>query len=125
MNQRALSQITRIVVIQGATIAWIAALVGWLQSPTVAYSLGIGGLIGIVPNLLAALIMFWHQGSQYTKQIITAFYLGEMLKWVITAGLFGAVFLWLTITPWAVLIGFIVAQMAFWLASIQHVRKLN
>lgn len=125
MNQRALSQITRIVVIQSSVIGVVTLLLGYLQQREVAYSIWVGGWVGIVPHLLVAIGLFCYQGSRYVKQIMAAFYAAEALKWGMAAGLFCAIFLWLTVTPWAVLIGFILAQAAFWVASMQHIRKLN
>jgi ATP synthase protein I len=98
----------------------ISFLLGYSYHPQAAYSALVGGMISIVPNVVFGLIVSWYNGARYTKQIMTAFYVGEAVKWLMVIGLFIMTFAWLPLTPAAVLVGFVGAQVIFWLASLQQ-----
>src|ERR1700722_12919565 len=68
----------------------------------------VGGLICVVPNSYLYVRVFSHFGARRAKQIVHAFYVGEALKFVLTAVCFvGALFIVWTLPLW-LLVGFIV-----------------
>jgi ATP synthase protein I len=120
VNKRALNQVTRIVLVQCLVMGGISFLLGYSYHTLAAYSALVGGVISIVPNAVFGLILCWYNGARYTEQIMTAFYMGEAAKWFMVIGLFIVTFVWLPLTPVAVLVGFVGAQVIFWLASLQQ-----
>jgi len=57
-----------------------------------AYSAGLGGFIYLLPQAYFAWRAFAHRGAQELRRIVTAFYLAEAVKIVISIGLFIVVF---------------------------------
>jgi ATP synthase protein I len=83
-----------------------------------AVSIFVGGMICVLPNIYLYMRVFSYFGAQQAQKIANAFYWGEMIKLVMTAGLFtGAFFLPYLIPLW-LFIGYILAQFGFWLGPI-------
>ncbi len=59
---------------------------------TVAYSALLGGLIFIGPNFYFASLAFRYQGARAAKKIAETMYRGEVIKFLLSAVLFAAVF---------------------------------
>jgi ATP synthase protein I len=87
-------------------------------SKEVALSFLGGGFICIIPNAYFAHKLFAKTGAQATRAIITSFYLGEVVKFVITIILFVVAFKFLNVNKLAIFIGYIVALFTFWLTAL-------
>lgn len=76
----------------------------------------LGGLICVLPGGLMAELLFAHKGARQARKMVSAFYLGEVGKLLLTAGLF--LLVWRLAAPHApaLLTGFLVAQSAYWWA---------
>lgn len=79
----------------------------------VAKSAAIGGLLSFVTQMVFAVFMFSHSGYQARNLIVSQFFRGQALKWLLTV--FGFAFIFITIKPLsapALLLGFIVMKIS-------------
>jgi len=81
-----------------------------------AFSAFAGGMICILPNIYFAIKAFSYGGARAAKQIVRAFYLGEAIKIVMTAGLFALAYIALPVDIKIMLLTFICIQFMAWLA---------
>jgi ATP synthase protein I len=116
----------------GVVHFYIAQLIIILIAGLLAFCLGnlhalisaiLGGLVCFVPGLLFAIYFFRYKGAQQTSKIVSAFYLGEVFKLILTGVLFVVVFINYKINPSAFFITFIAVQMLYWLAPWLIVKK--
>ena len=70
----------------------------------------------MLPGIYFAHKLFKYVGARMAKQAIGAFYFGEVIKLVMVAVLSVLVFKFIPILPMSFFAGFIVAQLAFWIA---------
>lgn len=70
------------------SIALFVGAAGFLHSHQVATSLFVGGMICVLANLWLALVVFRPPLGAPTGKILSAFYIGEIGKFIITALLF-------------------------------------
>ncbi len=93
--------------------AWLIDT-SWLHSDLViAKSATLGGLLSFITQMVFALFMFSHTGYQARNRIVSQFFRGQALKWLLTV--FGFAFIFITIKPLSALalfIGFIVMKMS-------------
>lgn len=85
----------------------------------------LGGLVASLPTVLFAKKMFHYQGARAAGQIVRAFYVGEVLKLLLTAALFTVVFLLYKIAPLAFFSTYIGVLMSYWFAPLIFVNKQN
>lgn len=78
----------------------------------------LGGAISIVPEIVFILIYFKRTYARAARQVVTAFYLGEALKWLLTLVLFTVSFLWSKLNALPLFTTFIATQCAFWLVPL-------
>ena len=78
------------------------------------FSAFLGGLIGIIPGLVFALLYFKQSGAKALKKVVQNFYLGEVLKLFLTLLLFTAAFQWSKLKPLPMFSVFITTLMAYW-----------
>ncbi|MBU5617293.1 ATP synthase subunit I [Psychrobacter sp. TAE2020] len=79
----------------------------------VAKSAAIGGLLSFMTQMVFAVFMFSHSGYQARNRIVSQFFRGQALKWLLTV--FGFAFIFITIKPLsapALLLGFIVMKIS-------------
>ena len=74
----------------------------------------LGGLVGLIPNILFAKRLFKYQGAHAAKRIVNAFYQAEAIKIVISVLLFAFIFLWVKIDHIAFFLGYIVILVSHW-----------
>jgi ATP synthase protein I len=83
-----------------------------------AVSVTLGGLVCVLPNLFLYRSMFTHFGAQAAKKIIKGFYWGELGKIALTTVLFSIALNAPGVLPGSLLVGFVIAQLFFWLAPV-------
>ena len=81
-----------------------------------AYSALIGGGISTLVTLYFASKVFSVRVGAPAAKIARAFYLGEVVKLLLTAILFGGALFWLDVSPLPLLLAYSAALMAYWLA---------
>ncbi len=94
-------------------------MIGWLAfGNLVAKSLLLGGLICILPGWYFIDRVFRITGAQNTAKIVKRFYHSEVIKILLSIGLFIVAIRYVTLIPLAFFIGFIVAQLVYWVAPL-------
>jgi ATP synthase protein I len=78
-----------------------------------ALSFGLGFLVCLLPNLIFYLLFFRYQGAQYLHTIKNRFYIGEMVKLLLTAGMFAFVWQIALIKPVWVFLGYGMSMLFF------------
>lgn len=119
------SQINRWFLVQflAVIVATLVALL--LQGLFIAQSVFLGGLLCMLPQWLFARLWLAYYKASEAPKIIKMFYIGEVLKLLLTAALFLLILRYVPINPIACLIGFVVAQVAFWVAPLIELKKLS
>ncbi len=86
----------------------------WLHSDLViAKSAAIGGLLGFATQMVFAWFMFSYTGYQARNRIVSQFFRGQALKWLLTV--FGFALIFTTVEPLsapALFIGFIIMKVS-------------
>jgi ATP synthase protein I len=82
----------------------------------VAGSAVAGGAVGTVATSVFAWVLFRYPEGTSPARVAWSFYLGQALKVGLTIGLLAVVFRSRVPAPWAVLAGYLVTHVAYWLA---------
>ncbi len=77
----------------------------------------------MLPQWLFARLWLAYYKASAAPKIVKMFYIGEVLKLLLTACLFLFVLHFIPINPIACLGGFMMAQVAFWTAPLLDVKK--
>jgi ATP synthase protein I len=110
-------QVTRtIIAIQLLVTLLIAAISLALSDYRAAYSAVIGGGISTLVTFYFASKVFSVRIGSPAAKVARAFYIGEVVKLLLTVLLLSATLLWLPIVPLPLLLAYIAALMAYWLA---------
>lgn len=79
-----------------------------------------GGMAYGLPNVLFVFCVFRYTGAQQMTQFVAAFFVGEMIKLFTSALLVVIAVKLLPVSMLSVLMGLIVAIIAFWIVCIVH-----
>ena len=110
-------QVTRtIAVIQSLLTLLIAAASFAFGNLNTAYSALIGGGISTLVTLYFAGKVFSVRIGSPAAKIARAFYVGEVVKLLLTVVLLSGALLWLDVSPLPLLLAYMAALMAYWLA---------
>ena len=83
--------IVKVALIQFAVIVLVSCGL-WLVDPILSYSLGLGGLVALIPQLYFAVKVFRYTGAGSATQIARSSYAGEVGKFALSAAGFGLIF---------------------------------
>lgn len=102
------------------SIALLVGAAGFIHSHQVAISLFVGGMICVLANLWLALVVFRPALGEPVGKMLSAFYVGEIGKFVITALLFLWAFKKLALFKDAdhallLLLGYVLNQSVLWI----------
>lgn len=103
---------------QVLVILLITGLLFLLSKSHAALSFLYGGFICIMPNAYFAHKLFKRTGAQAAREIVTSFYVAEVVKFIITIILFAVAFKFLDVNKLALFIGYLVAQFSFWFTAL-------
>jgi len=78
----------------------------------------IGGSTAALPTFLFILIYFKDLNIRPANKIISAFYISEIVKWLITAAMFTIAFQWVKLKSQPLFVTFIATQLAFWIVPL-------
>ena len=110
-------QVTRtIIAIQLLVTLLVAASSLALSDYRAAYSAVVGGGISTLTAFYFASKVFSVRIGSPAAKVARAFYIGEVVKLLLTILLLSAALLWLPIAPLPLLVAYIAALMAYWLA---------
>lgn len=105
----------QIVLLQLAGVGLLAVLGLILNGVTSGLSVFVGGMAYGLPNLAFVWRVFRYAGAAQMTQFVAAFFVGEMVKLVLSALLFIMAIKYLPVSLLSVLIGFIGAIVSFWI----------
>jgi len=110
-------RVTRTVLLIQLLVTLLSAAVSLvLGSAHAAYSALVGGGVSTLATLyFASQVFSVHIGSPAAK-IARAFYWGELVKLLLTIILLSIALLWLDVSPLPLLLAYMAALMAYWLA---------
>ena len=110
-------QVTRRIALIQLLVTLAIAAVSLVSSGAQAtWSALIGGGVSILTSIyFASKVLSVRTGSPAAK-IAQAFYVGEVVKLLLTVLLLSAAFLWLPVAPLPLLLAYIAALLAYWLA---------
>ena len=117
-NQRGLQGAKRLFIVQLSLVALLAFCVWILMDVRSAYSIGLGGLVWIMPQVCFAVILFSEQRVRFSKEILTRVYRGEAFKLFFSAVLFAGVFRFGHVVPMMFFIGYMLVQGVSWFAPL-------
>ena len=88
------------------------------QKLEIFYSIMLGGLTCVVPNLYFAHKFFSKTGALAAKAIVNSFYKAEAVKLMLASTVFLIVFMYLDVRMVPFFMGYLVAHVGFWLGPI-------
>lgn len=94
-------------------LAWVIDKSWFGGELVVAKSATIGGLLSFVTQMVFAIFMFSHTGYRARNRIVSQFFRGQALKWLLTV--FGFALIFIAVKPLSALalfIGFIAMKMS-------------
>ena len=118
LSKRIRGEAYQLVIWQLVAIFLMALCALCVQGLTSSLSLLAGGLVYGLANLLFVWRVFRYAGPEEMVQFVTAFFLGEMLKLIISAFLFLMIVKYLPVSLLSVLAGFIGAIVSFWIVCL-------
>lgn len=104
--------------IQLYVILFIALITLLIFDHRQAISALLGGLTALLPMALFARKLFAHQGAKAAKNIVRSFYLGEMLKIILSVSLFSLIFIMYEVKPVTFFLMYIAVVMQHWFAPL-------
>ena len=117
MRAMGAEQVTRtILLIQLLITLWGALVAFACSGAQAAYSALIGGGVSTLVTLYFASQVFSVRIGAPAAKIARAFYLGEVVKLLLTVVLLTIALLWLDVSPLPLLLAYMAALMAYWLA---------
>lgn len=105
--------IYRFLTVQAGAALFISAILGLIWDFTLAYSVFVGALIGILGNACLGAKLFADTRSFNGKVILAAFYRGELIKILLTIALFALAIYYLHLTFVPFIVAFLIAQLSF------------
>ena len=106
----------RIVKSTGRCYCNLALLALILRGTTSGFSVLLGELAYVLPNLIFVWRVFRYAGASQMTMFMAAFFIGEMIKLVLAAVLFLMIVKTLPVSLLSELVGFIGAIVSFWIA---------
>jgi ATP synthase protein I len=111
--------------IQASIVLCISGVLFFLGKCNLSFSFLWGGFTCVLPNAYFAYKLFRRTGAKTSRQIVTSFYLGEVVKFILTVILFTIAFKFFNVNKLALFIGYIVAQIAFWFTALFRHQPVN
>ena len=110
-------QVTRKIIAIQLLVTLLIAMISLLLSDVhAAYSAVVGGGISTIVTLYFASKVFSARIGSPAAKIARAFYIGEVVKLLLTILLFSIALLWLHVSPLPLLLAYMAALLAYWLA---------
>jgi ATP synthase protein I len=110
-------QAKKLLLIQALILVVVASL-GLFKDFMVAIALLSGGIAVFIANFYFVYKAFSKSGAQQSKKVVGAFYFGETVKIVLSAGLLVVGFTLLPGFELYVLVGYVAALLSQWLAPV-------
>lgn len=101
-----------------AIVIIVVALLWWIKGSGGGLSVLLGGMACLLPSLYFACFLFDTTSLQAVKRFMINFYVGELIKLILNAGLVIITILYVPVSIVSFIIGFVGAQFGFWLAPL-------
>lgn len=108
-----------------AMIVVVVSLGWWIKGVIEGLSVLLGGMACFLPSLYFAHCLFATTSPRVVKQSMVNFYLGEVIKLVLSAGMVIVIILYISVSIVPFIMGFVGAQLGFWLAALVVKLDLN
>jgi ATP synthase protein I len=115
--KRGQQQAKKLLLIQAVLILLVASL-GLFKELKIAAALLSGGIAVFIANSFFVYKAFSKSGAQQSKKVVGAFYFGETVKIILSAGLLIAGFMVLPGFELYVLVGYVIALLTQWLTPV-------
>lgn len=94
-------------------VAWLIDSMWFDGELVIAKSAAIGGLLSFMTQMVFAWFMFSHTGYRARNRIVSQFFRGQALKWLLTVFGFALIFIAVKpLAPLALFVGFIVMKIS-------------
>lgn len=104
-------------------IATLITIVIWIWAGrSAALSSVYGAIVSIIPTLIFARMLFRFQGARQARHIVRSLYVGEGLKLLCTALLFGLIIHYVKPLWWAFFVSYILVHFSLCIAPLFCVR---
>ncbi len=112
--------IQKVVFVQLAITLLVVVISFIFEGFRAAYSAFVGGCISGISTICFATRVFWKHVSGHPpgNNILHAFYVGEVIKLLLTVALLGGALMWCDIVPFFLLLSYVAALLAYWLALL-------
>ena len=104
--------------IQGIFVVFLGLTAAIIYDWIIAFSIFLGGLIGLLPSMFFAYRLFKETGARAAVRIIRNFYIGSLVKLVLVGVLFVLVINYFTVNVLAVVLGFAFSQVILSLSPL-------
>ena len=101
-----------------AIIVFVIALGWWIKGAIEGLSVLLGGATSLLPSLFFARHLFATTSPRAVRRIMINFYLGEVIKLALSAGLVIVIILYIPVSIMLFIMGFMGVQFGFWLAPL-------
>jgi len=121
------SEAFQLISIPAGVVIVVSLLLLIVRENDISRAVFLGGLVWLVPNLYFAVKVFSTGGAHITpQQMLKNFYLAEVTKLVLCAVLFTVIVKFLAVAVLAMLAGFVMAQVSFWMSPflLSKMRRL-
>ncbi|QFY44587.1 F0F1 ATP synthase assembly protein I [Candidatus Methylospira mobilis] len=118
ITEKVYPEIRRILQLQLTLMLTIALVAAMAAGYRAAFSALLGGAVAFVPNLLFAALFGRNDPRKNARQVIAAFYRGEIAKLVLTVLLFTAAFRYSEMILWSFFTSFVLVLMMTWFALL-------
>lgn len=117
------SQVNRWFLVQALAIVLAAISFLLFQGLFFAKSVFLGGLLCLLPQWVFAQLWLAYYKASAAPKLVTMFYVGEVIKLLLTGVLFVLLFKYVSIDAIRCLIGFMIAQVTFWMAPLLWLKR--
>lgn len=113
-----------------AVVALLLGLAGYGDSPETAFSLWVGGSIGVAANGWMALVMFRPRAASSPEGLLVSLYVGEIGKFLFVMAFFAIAFKKLSLlsepyNAFAMFLAFLLVQAVIWLWPVYEKHYLG
>jgi ATP synthase protein I len=115
---RLFPEVRRVLLLQLALMPAMSLMLMLAAGYREGFSILIGGAVAFLPNLLFAGFFGRNNPRKNARQVVAAFYRGEIAKLALTVLLFAAAFRYSEIILWSFFTGFMLVLMMTWFALL-------
>ncbi|MFN3234835.1 MAG: ATP synthase subunit I [Gammaproteobacteria bacterium] len=124
MGKPLLSRVYKIMLVQCVTVALAAIIVATLFDLKSSFACLLGGLVYILPSLAYARYLFSNISARKIGRLLGIFYLGEILKLIVSVSLFIIFYHLLRLPLYPYFAGYVIAALSFCFAPLMTMKEM-